>query len=256
MDLEDPDLTYDALSAWPAFVDLLAATSLLLLALLAVILVWAGSGSDDAEGRILLQKQTLAQALQRAGMASDGDSLFTVDTTSDLLFVRVTLLADATFESNQWQWDALKSDGRAALESIGAVIIDPAFDTLYREVRVVGHTDHKAALGKNPIFSNWEFSAARASAVTRFLVEEVGVNPCKISATGYGPYRPLVQPVGSDTLSAAKNRRIELEFIPTAQGTDASSVGGSDVSCFRQGDGTSRESRAGAAPAAFNRGVR
>lgn len=237
---EEFDEFGDELSAWPAFVDLLAATSLLLLALLAVIVVWAGSQGAGDEGRILLQKQLLAEALREVSLTEAGDTLFSVDATADLLFVRVTLPEDATFPTNEWQWDSLQATARSALQDIGRQLREAAYDSIYREVRVVGHSD-QVPYPSDATFSNWELSAVRAAVVARYLVTSVGVNPCKVSAAGYGPYRPIQPPrvVQQRTPSfLAVNRRIELEFVPMAQEDDASRAGSHDFTCFERGDGT------------------
>ena len=57
------------------------------------------------------------------------------------------------------------------------------------EVRVEGNTDNvPIANGQFP--SNWELSAARATGVARYFVENDGLPARRISALGYGEYRP------------------------------------------------------------------
>lgn len=77
-------------------------------------------------------------------------------------------------------------------------------------IRVEGHTDdvpiHNATFG-----SNWELSTARATEVLRFLVDQGGVPASRLSAAGYGEFRPLtpnVTPAGR-----AKNRRVDLIIL-------------------------------------------
>lgn len=53
--------------------------------------------------------------------------------------------------------------------------------------------------------SNWELSAARAASVVR-VFEDRGVEANALSATGYGPHRPVVE--NADALSRARNRRV------------------------------------------------
>ena len=89
---------------------------------------------------------------------------------------------------------------------------------------MLGHTDQYAS---PEFFSNWELSAARAAVVARYLVNQPGVDPCKISATGLGPYHPI------DTLVAEANRRIEIQIVPAlAKGGDAPGA------CYPRGDNT------------------
>jgi len=75
------------------------------------------------------------------------------------------------------------------------------------ETRVEGHTDNiPIAGGKYP--SNWELSAARASAVVRALVDRADMDPVRMSAVGYGEFRPIAD---NNTLEGRKaNRRIDI----------------------------------------------
>ncbi len=76
-------------------------------------------------------------------------------------------------------------------------------------IRVEGHTDNI------PIFnrrfpSNWELSAARASAIVRLMVDE-GVSPERLSAVGFGEHQPLYD---NTTLEGRrKNRRVSIRVF-------------------------------------------
>jgi chemotaxis protein MotB len=79
-----------------------------------------------------------------------------------------------------------------------------------QEILVEGHTDSvplSAALQKR-FPTNWELSTARAAAVVRFLQEDAGINPERLSAVGYSFFRP----VGPNTTEEGRrqNRRIEI----------------------------------------------
>jgi chemotaxis protein MotB len=56
--------------------------------------------------------------------------------------------------------------------------------------------------------TNWELSVARASRVTRFLIEEMGMNPQQFVVSGYGAQRPLHP--NADSGRRAANRRVEI----------------------------------------------
>jgi chemotaxis protein MotB len=74
---------------------------------------------------------------------------------------------------------------------------------------VEGHTDNLPI--RTAVFpSNWELSAARATAVVRYLNEEGGILPTKMGAVGFGPYYPLVSNRTAEGRS--KNRRVEFVF--------------------------------------------
>jgi chemotaxis protein MotB len=73
--------------------------------------------------------------------------------------------------------------------------------------RIEGHTDDRPI--RTPRYeSNWELSTARATRVVQFLVESGSFPPSRLSAAGYGEYRPLVP---NDSIAArAKNRRVDI----------------------------------------------
>jgi chemotaxis protein MotB len=91
----------------------------------------------------------------------------------------------------------------------------PALAHRRRPVQVQGHTDDVPISGRlaERFPSNWELSAARAVNVARFL-QERGVDPTLLSATGYSEYRPRA---GNDTPEGRQqNRRIEILLGPHA----------------------------------------
>ena len=221
------------LAVWPAFVDLLAATALVLVAFLAVVLVAVEAGRG---GEIKTQKAALEQALKKPEIGFG--IVFDVD-TDDVLIVRLSLREEATFPKGVYQWDSLRSQARESLRKIGEELKRTEINPLYREIRVVGHSDQDAyAPGAN--YSNWELSASRAAVVARFLVDEVGVDPCRVNAIGLGPYYPKEEPAAVDSPPTEdqkrQNRRIELQFIPTAFVTGAPSEW--TGSCYPTGDGS------------------
>jgi chemotaxis protein MotB len=81
-------------------------------------------------------------------------------------------------------------------------------------ISVEGHTDNVpiGKLLKERFPSNWELSAARAAAVVRFLQVESGLEPERLSASGYGYFRPVES---NDTPEGrSQNRRIEIILVP------------------------------------------
>lgn len=79
-----------------------------------------------------------------------------------------------------------------------------------RNIRVEGHTDNDPI--NTAIFpSNWELSSARSDAIVRYLVNNVGLDPSKVSTVGYSEYRPIVP---NDTEeNKAKNRRVDIVIM-------------------------------------------
>jgi chemotaxis protein MotB len=77
-------------------------------------------------------------------------------------------------------------------------------------MRVEGHTDN-IPINNARFPDNQELSTARANNVWRILVNDAGIDPKKISATGYGEFRPLVP---NDTEEHRKqNRRVDLVIL-------------------------------------------
>ena len=73
-------------------------------------------------------------------------------------------------------------------------------------VQVEGYTDN-LTVNSTQFPSNWELSSARAAAIVKILVDG-GVIPARLSAVGYGEYRPTSR---NDTPEGReKNRRVVL----------------------------------------------
>jgi chemotaxis protein MotB len=79
---------------------------------------------------------------------------------------------------------------------------------------VEGHTDNVPLRPeyRNMFASNWELSAARAASVARFLLQEGGLEPERISIRAYSYYRPVAS--NSTEEGRRQNRRIEIILQP------------------------------------------
>ncbi len=89
-----------------------------------------------------------------------------------------------------------------------------------RDIRVEGHTDD-VPIKSSRFPSNWELSAARALTVVKLFYQN-GEDPAKLSAVGYGEFRPLIP--NSDEGARRKNRRIEI-FVEYMQKMDKAPEG-------------------------------
>lgn len=77
-------------------------------------------------------------------------------------------------------------------------------------IRVDGHTDNIPINPGGRFEDNWELSQARALSVVRFMSEDLGIDPRRLAANGFGEFQPI-NPL--DTPEArAQNRRIELKL--------------------------------------------
>lgn len=102
----------------------------------------------------------------------------------------------------------LTPEGVAALTEL-AEILRPVDNDL----RIEGHTD-SIPPGSARFPTNWELGAARAVTIVRFLERE-GIAPYRLSAFGYGEYRPIA---GNESpRDRALNRRADIVILdPTA----------------------------------------
>lgn len=88
-----------------------------------------------------------------------------------------------------------------------AAEIPPEIDWV---IRVDGHTDKTPLSGTGEYRDNWELSQARALAVVRYMVNDLGFDPSRLVAAGFGEYQPIA--VGGSPEALAQNRRIELKL--------------------------------------------
>jgi chemotaxis protein MotB len=104
---------------------------------------------------------------------------------------------------------AIKQNGKEVLARV-ADILKSIND---KQIRIEGHTDNiqigHVLAEKFP--TNWELSTARSTTVVRYLQQQ-GVAPTFLSATGYSEYSPV--DANETEEGRAKNRRIEIVLIP------------------------------------------
>lgn len=88
-------------------------------------------------------------------------------------------------------------------------------------IRVEGHTDNDY-IHTEKYYSNWELSTGRATSVLQYLIARCGIEPNRLSAAGYGEYKPKVP--NDSPENKAQNRRVDIvllssdftKFEPTA----------------------------------------
>jgi chemotaxis protein MotB len=104
----------------------------------------------------------------------------------------------------------VKKEGKKVLDSVAKALNEANDQTIVIE----GHTDNVPLGGElaQKFPSNWELSTARAVNVVRYLSEKAKIDPTRLTAAGYGEYRPVsdnTTPEGRE-----KNRRIEIKLVP------------------------------------------
>lgn len=116
----------------------------------------------------------------------------------------LTFVAEVLFDSGKAE---LKSTAKDSLGKVASVITQKVAD---RDIAIEGHTDNEP-IKRSGWKSNWELSTARATSVLHFMENE-GVDPHRLVASGYGEYRPITS---NDTAAErSKNRRVEIVIVP------------------------------------------
>jgi chemotaxis protein MotB len=100
--------------------------------------------------------------------------------------------------------------GSAQLTNRSRQLLDAIASILYETdnpIRIEGHTDN-TPIHNAKYISNWQLSTDRATNVIMYLIEKYGFSPERLSASGYGEYKPLFP---NDTPEhRAKNRRVDF----------------------------------------------
>lgn len=117
----------------------------------------------------------------------------------------IIFLAEVLFDSGKAD---IKKEALGVLDKVSKVLKKNLPD---RDIGVEGHTDNEP-IKYSGWKSNWDLSAARATSVIHYMVDERGISPEKVSATGYGKHRPVAS---NDTPEGRRqNRRVEIVVLP------------------------------------------
>jgi chemotaxis protein MotB len=121
-----------------------------------------------------------------------------VRVTEGLQGITVEINASVLFDSGEAR---LQLPALQVLTAVGQILATTDFPVI-----VEGHTDNAPI--NTPLFpSNWELSGARAASVVRLFVE-TGVDPRRLTATGYAEQRPVAD--NATTEGRQRNRRVAI----------------------------------------------
>jgi chemotaxis protein MotB len=126
-----------------------------------------------------------------------------VQTRIDKQGLVITLLSDKTYYDSGSA--DLRPESKQLLDVVAAQIRG-----VRNDVRVEGSTDN-VPIATYAYPTNWELSAARATGVTRYLVEHAKIVPTRISFAGYGEFHPKF-PNDSDA-HRQQNRRVDVVIL-------------------------------------------
>lgn len=117
----------------------------------------------------------------------------------------ITVVGDLLFDSGKAK---IRREAYPVLNKVSEVLKE---DVPNLNVGIEGHTDNQP-IKHSGWKSNWELSSARALSVLHYLVNEKGISPDRLSAIGYGEYRPVAS---NDTGQGRQlNRRVEIVILP------------------------------------------
>ncbi|MEX2446396.1 MAG: flagellar motor protein MotB [Dehalococcoidia bacterium] len=160
-----------------------------------------GGAVNDISSDLEAIRQVVRQESERAGVPGQ----IVVSHEEDRIVIRLAdnlLFASASAD--------VRAGARPLLDIVGA-----ALDETVNEVRVEGHTD-TVPLATDRYPSNWELSSARATAVLRYLTDEVDVAPSRLFAAGFGEHRPIADNLTPE--GRALNRRADIVVLyPSAR---------------------------------------
>jgi chemotaxis protein MotB len=119
--------------------------------------------------------------------------------------IRLSLAADMLFETDTAE---LTQPARQLLQQL----VVPLRDT-QQQIHIIGHTDDQDVDNRR-YADNWALSLARASAVTRYLIDPGKVEAGRFTIMGRAQYQPLVSNLIAR--SRAMNRRVDIIIAPDA----------------------------------------
>jgi len=103
--------------------------------------------------------------------------------------------------------------GSAVVNAAGLTVLERIAEKLHdipQDLRIEGHTDN-TPIHTAQFPSNWELSTARATYVLGYLIVKAGIPPERLSAVGYGEYRPAAS--NQTTEGRAANRRVDVVIL-------------------------------------------
>jgi chemotaxis protein MotB len=119
----------------------------------------------------------------------------------------ITMPNAATFGSGSTQ---LTAEGKAIIDTVWTVLVRYPD----RDIFIEGHTDSIPIGGglRERFASNWELSAARATAVLQYVLSKHAAEARRLAAVGYGEFRPITPNATEE--GRTMNRRVVISVRP------------------------------------------
>lgn len=141
--------------------------------------------------------EQIQQALKEMGDLGDRVTV-TIEKRGIVIRVADTVLYDTGKAE-------IRADAIRILDKVGSIL-----GRLDNHIRVEGHTDN-VPIKTAHYPSNWELSTDRASTIIRYFINEISMEPSRLSAGGYAEYRPIDS--NSTPEGRAKNRRVDIVIM-------------------------------------------
>ena len=186
--------SFEAHSKTPSLTDAGSGGAVLQPAALALPFPQAASAMREAETEARLGR--LVRALMAGGRLPAGS--LTMRMTPEGLVVSLNEVGFFTSGSAEVRAEAVE-----AVAALAATLPDAP-------LRVEGHTDN-VPIHTERFRSNWELSAARASAIARLLLERGTMHPANVSAAGYAEFHPVASNATEEGRRA--NRRVDVILL-------------------------------------------
>jgi chemotaxis protein MotB len=132
----------------------------------------------------------------------------------------ITVVGDLIFDSGKAK---IRSEAYPLLDKVSSVLKE---NMRQFNVGIEGHTDN-APIKHSGWKSNWELSTARALSVLHYLDKDQGISGERLSAIGYGEYRPVASNETKD--GRKQNRRVEIVILPNVTKIKGDSSGSSEL---------------------------
>jgi chemotaxis protein MotB len=158
----------------------------------------AGQGekthADEQEFK-KLKEQILALIKEKG---AEGQVTLTIDSRG----LVVSLKDTEFFESGQ------ATVRRGAIPLLNNIV--NAINKYTNAIRIEGHTDN-IPIQTAAFPSNWELSTGRATNIVQYMINSHAFSPDKLSAIGYGEYRPIAD--NTTPAGRQKNRRVDVVLL-------------------------------------------
>jgi chemotaxis protein MotB len=160
---------------------------------------------DPAGGGLSRRGAELKHSVEQ--MLSGSSFAGKVKVRQDHRGVTVSLSEAGFFDSGS---ALVRPDSIPTLQAISEMLQSTALPIL-----VEGHTDN-TPIHTAQYPSNWELSTSRATSIVSYLIETMKYEPTRLSAAGYGEYRPVAD---NGTIEGrAQNRRVDIVVLTEESG--------------------------------------